>query len=429
MAIIKCPDCEASVSDAASFCPGCGVRIANNLKPCPHCARPIHKTDDTCPFCGESTVVFVKEIDLPTEDSNDAPEEQSIEPTEQTEETPVYIPTMDNTAEDYDSKTDSERAERERASQHKRNIITISMLFLLCILAGAYYWYRLNDMFVRERTAFEQLHRNSELSMYRSFLSAYPESQYATQVRSTLDTLEIEEKEWLRVEKSDDTLSISKYLSAYPLSRYTDLGKDLLETLYWEKRAYRNSEAGLRSYLSEYPDGEFVDEANTMLGYFATDTVSAAEVEIVKAGIEAFVSKWATTDSIKAWYKYVTNPMVKFMGKWNADLVYVSEYRKNLCPDNAKTSLTISSAPAITKIIDADKNMHYNATFTIRQRVDYASGKYFTRTYFSSASVVLSGRLTRFGMQQINSAKPDDASSTLTMQNAMPASSAGASTN
>ena len=37
MAIIKCPECNASVSDRAPVCPTCGAEIRGKVTVCPTC--------------------------------------------------------------------------------------------------------------------------------------------------------------------------------------------------------------------------------------------------------------------------------------------------------------------------------------------------------------------------------------------------------
>lgn len=51
MALIKCHECGAEISDAASQCPKCG---APNVKPivCPDCGKQIPGTSTICPNCG-----------------------------------------------------------------------------------------------------------------------------------------------------------------------------------------------------------------------------------------------------------------------------------------------------------------------------------------------------------------------------------------
>lgn len=50
MALIKCPECEAQVSDKADACVQCGYSL--NFKRCPDCERRVGGDTSVCPGCG-----------------------------------------------------------------------------------------------------------------------------------------------------------------------------------------------------------------------------------------------------------------------------------------------------------------------------------------------------------------------------------------
>lgn len=53
MALIKCNECGADVSDKATSCPNCGANIVIKKK-CPECGKQVEKGDMECPNCGFS---------------------------------------------------------------------------------------------------------------------------------------------------------------------------------------------------------------------------------------------------------------------------------------------------------------------------------------------------------------------------------------
>lgn len=55
MALIKCPECGADVSERAKSCPKCGFPIRKNIELecyCPKCEKKISIKGDNCPNCG-----------------------------------------------------------------------------------------------------------------------------------------------------------------------------------------------------------------------------------------------------------------------------------------------------------------------------------------------------------------------------------------
>ena len=51
MAIIKCPECNASVSDRAPVCPTCGAEIRGKVTICPTCDTAYFTEKGECPKC------------------------------------------------------------------------------------------------------------------------------------------------------------------------------------------------------------------------------------------------------------------------------------------------------------------------------------------------------------------------------------------
>ena len=50
MALIKCKECEAEMSDKAKFCPKCGAE--NTIMFCPECGKQLSSKAVMCPGCG-----------------------------------------------------------------------------------------------------------------------------------------------------------------------------------------------------------------------------------------------------------------------------------------------------------------------------------------------------------------------------------------
>jgi len=54
MTLIKCPECEKSISDKATECPQCGYPIPKTPKPtknCPNCGKKMDIDEVKCPHC------------------------------------------------------------------------------------------------------------------------------------------------------------------------------------------------------------------------------------------------------------------------------------------------------------------------------------------------------------------------------------------
>ena len=52
MALIKCKECGAMISDKAGHCPHCGAPVEIQATVCKECGEPHPKGAVTCPHCG-----------------------------------------------------------------------------------------------------------------------------------------------------------------------------------------------------------------------------------------------------------------------------------------------------------------------------------------------------------------------------------------
>lgn len=64
MAMIKCPECGAAISEKAMHCPSCGTPINNsaNKKFCQHCGSQIDKDCVVCPRCGKQVADLAQNL-------------------------------------------------------------------------------------------------------------------------------------------------------------------------------------------------------------------------------------------------------------------------------------------------------------------------------------------------------------------------------
>lgn len=72
MALIKCPECNAEISDKAKICPKCGkdLKPTNSAKKCPECGIDLKEDDMVCTNCGFP-------IDKAKNDNHDSQKEEN----------------------------------------------------------------------------------------------------------------------------------------------------------------------------------------------------------------------------------------------------------------------------------------------------------------------------------------------------------------
>jgi hypothetical protein len=66
-----------------------------------------------------------------------------------------------------------------------------------------------------------------------------------------------ETMEWNRIKDSSDLSPFREYVSAYPNSKYVELAKERIEGLMWRETTKQNSLQAYYGYLTENPHGKF----------------------------------------------------------------------------------------------------------------------------------------------------------------------------
>lgn len=68
MALIKCPECSAEISDRADCCPKCGAPVVVHKSRCPQCGNMI--SEEPCKYCAEKSKIQLDTNQQHTEDKN-----------------------------------------------------------------------------------------------------------------------------------------------------------------------------------------------------------------------------------------------------------------------------------------------------------------------------------------------------------------------
>lgn len=281
MSLIKCPECNHSVSSKAPFCPNCGVQIEGNVKRCPVCGGYALMAAEQCPHCQTKFVVEDnKPQQLPKEERME--EAKALSAEEKVQASTTRTVNDDEKVEMVDPRA----AKRGGGAPWYLLILAI----LLVAIGGFFYWENQNHQASEERD-YELLRDCNNPLNYEDFIARYPSSRHVDDVRARLDELHREDALWQTVSQSNDRDALEQFVQTHPHSPQKHVALHKIDSLDWRAAEQAGTMAAFQSYISRHDNGEYIDQA-----FQARDAARLREEQARRDSIAA--AEAARSDSI-----------------------------------------------------------------------------------------------------------------------------------
>lgn len=285
--IIKCPECGNAVSTMAGTCPRCGVKIADNLVKCPQCGRFSLKGRTECPLC---------KADLRAQNEPQSPDHAQPEAKEQ-QHIPPQIPTP----------------RRKRRGCLGWGCLMSFLLIVAAILGVFFYWTYMSKK-SHEEGDYQRLQGVSNPEFYQQFLDDYPNSEHAEEVRTKMQHLQEEAKEWAEAEKKRNRISLTRFLQNYPNSVHERECRDLIDSIDWKEAASLNTEQAIENYMQNHPSGRYSDDATAKMIEFSQQKISDRDKSHIRGIMDAFFSNGMARGDLDVIGNAIPGTMTDFCG-------------------------------------------------------------------------------------------------------------------
>lgn len=176
-----------------------------------------------------------------------------------------------------------------------------------------------------ERTKWREVQSLGSKDAYQSYLSAYPNGEFAVDARLSIKTLESREEQakWDEVQILNRKTAFQSYLSAYPYGKYAAAAKQKIgefeaaeaisqrekekatEQAKWNEAERLKTVAGYKGYLSIYSNGEFARLARLRLrdlGEVVTIDASRTSANPISGSI---IAGTLISNSLKMKFAYI----------------------------------------------------------------------------------------------------------------------------
>lgn len=294
MSIIKCPVCRQQVSTMAGTCPHCGTKISGQIRQCPGCGEYSLVTQNKCPGCGAL----------------------------------LQMPRGENESNEKQSPTPPRKEKKKKTSIWKRLLWFAFVIALVVLCAAGFYYYNQQRLQQKEQQDYERLADVTNPEFYQQFLIDYPESKHYDEINERMRTLQTEAEEWKQLLKNINRANVSLFLQKHPNSLRQRLCEDMLDSIDWQDALSIGSEEAVTDYLSKHPSGRYVGDASEKKNALLLSKVTPGEKAMIRGTLESFFSKAIGDQDIEAARAAITDTMVEFCGKQQANAETIIEYAK-----------------------------------------------------------------------------------------------------
>ena len=212
----------------------------------------------------------------------------------------------------------NETVENKRRGRRTGRILAFLFTFLLGVAAGlgASYYILVQQQSDSdaEQRAYAALENSTESIDYQNFLNRFPNSGYASDVRSRMEKLQQMEQEWSRIATSKKVADFEAFHKRFQHPYYDFLCAAKIDSLDYAAAVADSTKASFEHYMAIHPDGQFYAEATFAARQAEKHELSDAEKEMVVNTIDGFMSLLGRGDT-ETIIGYLPDVMDRFMEK------------------------------------------------------------------------------------------------------------------
>lgn len=317
-------------------CPTCGVRIRGNITTCSNCGAVVLLDDTTCHAC-------------------QAPlEAESVAPAETVE-------------------TQTAETEKVLAPKDWKKIGKVSAIIALLVLVsglGGFFFVRYqihkSDLEHME-VLYTRVLNVHDTILCQDFLDKYPDSPYRERVESYLRSLQEENAQWLEIQRVPSIAAIDTFMTHFPQTAHTAECAHLRDSLVWQSVLAQDTEEAYLSFVEQYTESEYFEQANERLNGLSRLHVSENDVLKVSSFLNDFFVKAFVTRRPYDIERCFADSVFTFCGNDTASVyTLVHHALAQPEPDVTRTDFHLAEEPVLQKELLDDRSMVVSATFTMR---------------------------------------------------------------
>jgi len=274
------------------------------------------------------------------------------------------------------------KAKRMRNRRRGRKALGIITLLLILGGIGAYYFLRdpIGDN-KGENEAWAQCERyrnaydaNKLEDALEDYLDDFPNGLHSSTAKSLLANVKAEKSDW-KITMNDLTVeSLNVFMDKYKNGFFHKQAYAKLDSITFYSAKLAESRDQMDNYLSEFPDGKYVAEAEKLSDKYSVDQLSPKELDEVEAVVRQHFQAIGDNDETML-RETIESTVNSYYGKINVPVEDVVLYMNKLHDEEEGGAKTVTYELAdfdIKKINNDGANNVYSVKFTINESKEFA---------------------------------------------------------
>ena len=286
-----------------------------------------------------------------------------------------------------------------------KNILTIALISVVALLfigLGAYFFFGSSGN--KEQQAYEYALNSNDPAVLESYLNNYRDADpmHRDKISQQLAQLKQSELDWTNTMVSGSKTALADFLSKYPNSTHKAEAERKIDSLDWLVAKKANTAEAYNLYVTEHPNGVYIDEANNSLNVAKTKNITPKEKEMLALVFRSVFRSINDRDD-EGLTSNFSDFLSSFLGKTNASKSDVIAFLNKIYKDDITAmEWRANNDMKITKREIGIDEYEYSVDFSAKQKIEREDEDQETEAnYRIKAKVNPDGKITELNMVKV----------------------------
>ena len=286
-----------------------------------------------------------------------------------------------------------------------KNILTIALISVVALLfigLGAYFFFGSSGN--KEQQAYEYALNSNDPAVLESYLNNYRDADpmHRDKISQQLAQLKQSELDWTNTMVSGSKTALADFLSKYPNSTHKAEAERKIDSLDWLVAKKANTAEAYNLYVTEHPNGVYIDEANNNLNVAKTKNITPKEKEMLALVFRSVFRSINDRDD-EGLTSNFSDFLSSFLGKSNASKSDVIAFLNKIYKDDITAmEWRANNDMKITKREIGIDEYEYSVDFSAKQKIEREDEDQETEAnYRIKAKVNPDGKITELNMVKV----------------------------
>lgn len=286
-----------------------------------------------------------------------------------------------------------------------KNILTIALVSVVALLfigLGAYFFFGSSGN--KEQQAYEYALNSNDPAVLESYLNNYRDADpmHRDKISQQLAQLKQSELDWTNTMVSGSKTALADFLSKYPNSTHKAEAERKIDSLDWLVAKKANTAEAYNLYVTEHPNGVYIDEANNSLNVAKTKNITPKEKEMLALVFRSVFRSINDRDD-EGLTSNFSDFISSFLGKSNASKSDVIAFLNKIYKDDITAmEWRANNDMKITKREIGIDEYEYSVDFSAKQKIEREDEDQETEAnYRIKAKVNPDGKITELNMVKV----------------------------